>query len=600
MPSPTSTSAAQSQPVPRRPYQPPHLQQYRRQHPSSSAGSTTASRPDTDSHTHGHNSTRPSTRSYNTLPLFFRLPFQSNSTSSASLAPSVAEGRPIPVDDTTAEHRTEALRELNSHYPSRHRYAKSTGAQNTTYSEPVIVRSYYRPTSDRTSRMARGASSNNNSSSNTNSGGIIVVRNGPRSAAGSVNGSVASRTKSSPFAGKMASASSGMLSIMARARGVNQQQQPPNRPVQEDAKLPPLEAFTFKSFIDNLDQQQDASSPVGDINADLDRIAEICARSRYSLSNQYEVHYGPHGTGAAFATQGGPQGQESHGPTLQAVTSDDESNATTERKRRLGVRRNSRAMGTLETIMSSSRSSDDDRSRKKSAAEIAAEVRGRAASTKSSSSQRVSPAASTTSSSAARQGRRASQDAAATTPSKQQQQRPTVKRTSSSSLALIDAGAVNKTTAPQPTTAKVSEQQSLPAVHRAPVVSLVGQPALVQPRSSQLQVQTATTSAAAATDGSTTSTSAAAAAVQIQQQSPHQADRTGNPCACPVAAKGAVSTVDGVTAMGFLSTLAGWIPWSSSSNDAAILPQRGQQQGRAAGSLRNLLDTAENQKPQQQ
>ncbi|KAJ2966319.1 hypothetical protein NQ176_g10208 [Zarea fungicola] len=420
--------------------------------------------------------------------------------------------------------------------------------------------------------MARGGSSNNNISSNTNSGGIIVVRNGPRSAAGSVNGSVASRTKSSPFAGKMASASSGMLSIMARARGVNQQQQPADRSTQEDAKLPPLEAFTFKSFIDNLEMQQDASSPVGDINADLDRIAEICARSRYSLSNQYEVHYGPHGTGAAFAAQGGPQGQESQGPTLQAVTSDDESNTTTERKRRLG-----------------------------SAAEIAAEVRGRAASTKSSPSQRASPAASTTSSSAARQGRRASQDAAATIPNKQQQQqRPTVKRTSSSSLALIDAGAVNKTTAPQPTTAKVSEQQSLPAVHRAPVVSLVGQPVLVQPRSSQLQVQTATTSAAAATDGSTTSTSAAAAAVQVEQQPPHQADRIGNPCACPVAAKGAVSTVDGVMAMGFLSTLAGWIPWSSSSIDAAILPQRGQQQGRAAGSLRNLLDSVENQKPQQQ
>ncbi|TQV93570.1 hypothetical protein V2A60_010033 [Cordyceps javanica] len=523
MSSPTSNPAAQ--PVSRR--------QYSRHGPS--AGPDGNTQQANNSHTHG------------ALPLSFRLPFQTNSTS-ASLVPSVAEGRPIPVDDSTAEHRTEALREYNSHYPSRHRYAKSTGAENTTYSEPVIVRSYYRPPPNRANRMPRG------NSSSSSSAGIIVVRNG-HSTAGSVNGSVASRTRASPFTGKMASASSGMLSIMARARGQNPQFV--NRSLPEDSKLPPIEAFSFKSFLENLDEQENTATS-SDINADLDRIAEICARSRYSLSNQYEVHYGPHGSGNSFIAEG-YRGTENHGPTLQAITSDDETNTRTERKRRLGGRRNSRAMGTLETIMSSSRSSDDDNSKKKSAAEIADDVRGRV-STKTS--HHTSPAGSTTS---ARERR---------TPQELTKQRPTVKRTLSSSLALID----NKPTVAPPTGAEVSTS------HGASIVSLVGEPALPLPSASQLEVHTAS---------SATNTATVTNIVPvIACDRPHQpsSDRTGNPLPCP-ATKGAASLVDGTTATGFLSTLAGWIPWGSGSSagGAGALPQ----QGRAAGSLRNLLKEVE-------
>ena len=526
MPSPTSKPTAQS--GSRRQYQPPHPQQDPRQ--GSSSGPDVSTQQSKHSHTHG------------ALPLSFRLPFQSNPTST-SLVPSVAEGRPIPVDDSTAEHRTEALREFNSHYPSRHRYAKSTGAENTTYSEPVIVRSYYRSPPSKAKRSPRGGSSN------ASSAGIVVVRNG-HSTAGSINGSVASRTRTSPLAGKMASASSGMLSIMARARGQNSQ--PANRLLPEDAKLPPIEAFSFKSFLDNLEEEE-AASTGSDINADLDRIAEICARSRYSLSNQYEVHYGPHGSGIAFIAEG-QHGPENQGPTLQAVTSDDETNARTARKRRLGGRRNSRAMGTLETIMSSSRSSDDDRSKKQSASEIADEVRGRA-STKTS--HHTSPAGSTTS---AREGR---------TPQDPPKQRPSVKRTLSSSLALIDTA--NKTTVASSTDADE------PTPHRASVASLVGEPALPQSCTSQLEVHTATSLADTATV-----TNVASLAPDRQHQA--LADRNGNPLPRP-AARGAVSSIDGATATGFLSTLAGWIPWSSGSSSDAALPQ----QGRAVGSLRSLL-----------
>ncbi|KOS19691.1 hypothetical protein ESCO_000367 [Escovopsis weberi] len=70
---------------------------------------------------------------------------------------------------------------------------------------------------------------------------------------------------------------------MVLARG----KKPVNGRTEEEARLPPVEAFTFKSFIANIEAQGGGGS-VGDINADLDRIAEICARSRYSLSNQYE------------------------------------------------------------------------------------------------------------------------------------------------------------------------------------------------------------------------------------------------------------------------------------------------------------------------
>jgi hypothetical protein len=149
----------------------------------------------------------------------------------------------------------------------------------------------------------------------------------------------------------------------------------------DEAKLPPLEAFSFKSFLADMQ----ARGGEDDIGADLDRIAEICARSRYSLSNQYEVHVAPHGSGTSFTSPAVSRhrrkGHSVGGPTLQAFNSDDDDGTATRSrgKRRSGGRRKSVAYGTLETIMSSSRSSEEDKTKKKPAAEIADEVRGRAA-----------------------------------------------------------------------------------------------------------------------------------------------------------------------------------------------------------------------------
>lgn len=142
----------------------------------------------------------------------------------------------------------------------------------------------------------------------------------------------------------------------------------------DDAKLPSLEAFRFQSIMTDI---QD------DIGADLDRIADICARSRYSLSNQYEIHVAPHGSGASFV-HGVPASMMTNslahndgGLPLQATSIDDQP-AGTDHRRRAAVRPRSTAYSTLQTIISSSRSSDEDSSKKKPAADIAARVtRGR-------------------------------------------------------------------------------------------------------------------------------------------------------------------------------------------------------------------------------
>ena len=248
------------------------------------------------------------------LPLQFLPPnLWSANTSTASLVESeqAAHGEHI-LDETAVAHRISALRQLNGGNRSRHRYAKSTGARNSTFSQPVIVRTYSgapRPLPERRD--------------------LVTVR--------TENGA------SAKAATKM------------------------------DLKLPPVEAFSFKGIMDEIRQG---------VTEDLERIAEICARSKYSLSNQYEVHMPPHGRGDAVMqtiVHGSVSRANGVGPTLQAIGSDDEQTRHVGRGSRGGRRTKSAAYGTLETIMSSSRSSDEDKSKKKPAAELAEEVRGRAA-----------------------------------------------------------------------------------------------------------------------------------------------------------------------------------------------------------------------------
>lgn len=439
----------------------------------------------------------------NAFPFSFVRPFQPNpaSQTSTSVAPSTAEGKPIPVDDSTVENRTSALREYNNNYPSRHRYERSTGAQSSTYSEPVIVRSYYSPL------PARPISTSRNG---------VVVHGG----AGTVSqsgGSAKAERRSLPFATTVTTARNGMLNKMARMRGTGASDEP---------KLPPVDAFTFKSFMANIDTQDGGH----DINADLDRIAEICAKSRYSLSNQYEVHYTPHGSGAAFM---GESQADNQGPTLQVVSSDDERSMRRQRRRRNGGRRDSRAVGTLETIMSSSRSSDEDRTKKKSAAELAGEVRGRAVRKESGD---TSPTSSTQSAAEASHW----QDDA-TTP-----KAPSGRR--SASLALID-GSKQALTTGDATSPRGSS------------TVLVGEPARPQASTSHLEIRTAPE--------------------EPTKENPPQSAPT-RPLGPPPPTGATLPRDQSIAVNGLFSSLSGWMSWRAPGPES-------RSSGRAEGSLRELL-----------
>ncbi|KAI0120230.1 hypothetical protein GGR51DRAFT_496913 [Nemania sp. FL0031] len=287
----------------------------------------------------------------------FPPPSQLNTSSVSLVSTSTAQGRPIPLSDANAADRTTALRELSRSQPiARRPYTETTGpgpapppppstagtttgTTTGTYSQPVLVRTYSGPIAS----PARAQSTSRRDA-------ISGVKGRPK--APSSNQSRRPRRF-------------GVTLI----RPLVSQKQSPG----DDVRLPPLEAFSFKSIMADIEH---------DIGADLDRIADICARSRYSLSNQYEIHVAPHGSGASFIQGGAASAsttsppRDNGGPTLQAISIDEEDGSTNQ-ARRATVRRRSAAYGTLETIISSSRSSDEDRSKRKSAAEIAAQVRGR-------------------------------------------------------------------------------------------------------------------------------------------------------------------------------------------------------------------------------
>lgn len=442
------------------------------------------------------------------LPFFTFPPVAQPNTSSISLVPSTAEGRPIPVADSLTADRISALRELNRSQPSsRHRYTKSSGPPSTatrtttgTHSQPVIVRTYSGPPPS--SSSSRPAS-----------------RRIPLSTV-----SIASSVSS------WRPGRNGLVLNMARHKGQKKSQ----RRGADDAKLPPLEAFSFKSIMAEIQQ---------DIGADLDRIAEICARSKYSLSNQYEVHVAPHGSGSSFVTTAGSSSRH-HGPTLQAISSDDEHSSTRHRKRRSGIRRKSAAYGTLETIMSSSRSSEEDKSKKKSAQELADEVRGRIAEHGKDESS-TSPSS--------------------TGNSKEQLKRLARKKSASFATAMMDS----------------TRQQSQSEVTspRASGTALVSEPAKPKTSRSHLEIRTT-------------------------QEDPQAENYTHEPPSGPsrptisesVANAAITSPEEPRNSSSILSGISNWIPWRANGTvtEVASSDQKGvRAKSYAEGSLRELLKGAE-------
>lgn len=482
-----------------------------------------------------------------------------------------AEGRPIPLDNGTAAHRISTLRELNSNYPSpvnRHGYAKSSGAQSSTYSQPVIVRTYSGPSPSNThsypyrpSSVSRGGSKRIPLPSSSRAGSYL--------SRGSAKPTISHAGSSRPGRPPSSTASTNgrvIVDNMPSHKSKQKKSKMPwqwpliNQREQEEPKLPPLEAFSFKSFMAGLQNEG--------ISSDLDRIAEICARSRYSLSNQYEVHVAPHGSGASFAsfsarnrrrTNNGPVG-----PTLQAITSDDDERSSRgHRKRRSGARRKSVAYGTLETIMSSSRSSEEDKTKKKSAAEIAEEVRGRAA-RKSSESPTSASGATPSGGSATRSEKRSGEAA------RQQDDRAgrRASRRKSGSLAntLLEKekhrGVASNVTSP-----------------RSSASALVGEPAHPQTSPNHLEIRTAPEGAAGESSGP-------------RRQSPENTELMDE-------LADMVSRTDEQKSQhnGLLAGWNTWMPWKgtapSSLGGQSANPRGSGAPSHAEGSLRQLLMTVE-------
>ncbi|KAI1391276.1 uncharacterized protein F4822DRAFT_396195 [Hypoxylon trugodes] len=435
------------------------------------------------------------------LPVVFPPLFPKN-TSSTFLIPSTAEGKPIPLDGSTATHRTTTLRQLSRSQPSsRRRYDRTTGPPSIkstttgTYSQPVIVRTY---SGVPTSSTARGPVSVSTVEPTTNPSPRLPSRNGP-------------------------------IKNMVRQKGIEKAR------ATADAKLPPLESFTFKSIIADIQQ---------DVGADLDRIAEICARTRYSLSNQYEVHIAPQGSGAGFL--GPPSASSRHhipiGPTLQAISSDDEHAGAVQRSKRSAVRRRSIAYGTLETIISSSRSSDEDKSKKKPAAEIVEEVRGRATT-------------------ATKEESGSTNCADAQEVSEQQVHHPS--RSALFATAIIDTSR--------------SQTQSNLAAGTIPGASLLSEPA--EPHTSRNHLQTKTSP-----EGPKIK--------HYKREPPPQPSRA---IACESMAAGAIAPLDEPKSpSSLLSGFSAWIPWMGTS---IPIPEIDTSRGSsyAEGALRELLKSTGSQ-----
>ncbi|KAL2197612.1 hypothetical protein P885DRAFT_35595 [Corynascus similis CBS 632.67] len=587
----------------------------------------------------------PSKPSRASLPISFPPIFlKRGKVPSASLASSTAEGKPIPLADPADAHRVSALQKLNSKYPSaaqRHGYApEASRAQSSTYSQPVLVRTYSGPPPSQGSRSSRSRQYRPPSSSRG------VSRRVPLPSASAPGGGGPGQpiqpTVSDVGVG---TTSSGGVSIDRQstgtdARNVYRVNMPPSnkfsktattsttttsklplpwpwsltsRQEPEKPKLPPLEAFSFKSFLADLEAQGTDS----DISADLDRIAEICARSRYSLSNQYEVHVAPHGSGASFMSGPLPSSvsrtrkghshsrTRSHGqgPTLQAITSDDENSAhlSNQRRRNVTGKRRSTAYGTLETIMSSSRSSEEDKAKKKSAAELVGEVRGRAA---RKAWDNNNPSASTSGSSSA--GNLTSAVTSSEQQHSQQELNPTIrdttgdnpnkernkvarKKSASFATAIMDTSS-SRSVAGQTTTTMTSGSPSASSSYRhqtktknknEPASALLSDPAWPQTSGSHLGVRTA-------------ATPRSAVPVSFRREG-EDYGRSGPALGLGVGTDtgygSAVTSGGSGTSGGTANSWGAWIPWRMTS-PATQQHERNNAEGRLRQLLRNGADGA--------
>ncbi|KAI5855044.1 hypothetical protein GGS23DRAFT_590236 [Durotheca rogersii] len=236
---------------------------------------------------------------------------------STIIIPRTAEGNLVPLDNSTAAHRTATLRQLSNSQPSARRQYGAGGdlslIKSTTgvYSQPVVVRTY--------------------SSTNT-----------PSSTRGQV--SVPATPTSNGYSWRP---SRDVITPNITHKGNEKSR------VAADLKLPSLQAFTFKGIMADIQE---------DVIMDLDQIAEICAGSRFSLSDQYEVHITTPTSRVGANRPSSTPSLGSHTPAqsiLQAMADSDECISVMRKRRKGATRQRNTTAGTLETIISSSQSSNN-------------------------------------------------------------------------------------------------------------------------------------------------------------------------------------------------------------------------------------------------
>ncbi|KAI9807211.1 MAG: hypothetical protein M1825_005929 [Sarcosagium campestre] len=125
-----------------------------------------------------------------------------------------------------------------------------------------------------------------------------------------LNAVPSSRHRPPPSVGSRGTASSLPVVVHAYSKATNSDvgrapSVAPDPDTMDRAELPPIDAFTFDGIMKAIDPE---------ISGTLDAIAGICANSRYSLSNQYEVHMAPHGVSNMVASS--PAGGMDSGDTL--------------------------------------------------------------------------------------------------------------------------------------------------------------------------------------------------------------------------------------------------------------------------------------------
>ncbi|KAI9829666.1 MAG: hypothetical protein M1819_006037 [Sarea resinae] len=226
------------------------------------------------------------------LPVDLFLPSLWSSNTAAASVTDSNYGEHIgeyPLDDTTAGHHASALRQLNGlhtrsrHHQHHHHTPKSPGPPSSVSSQPVIVRTYNRPSSRHSSRPATPAS----------------VREHYR--------------------------------------------------MYSNTELPPIEEFAFDGILRAIEPE---------VRSTIDAIAEICARSRTSLADEYGAHLPPVGdVGRARQARElvyAGRGQEQTLTAVAEASSSNERLADESRAPNQATNTNSAAYGSLENIMTSS------------------------------------------------------------------------------------------------------------------------------------------------------------------------------------------------------------------------------------------------------